>query len=738
MDPLKWGDEFESKGSAFHFHGAGNSSNNSGRRDLYGAPQRGIYPLSIRHQGDSASFGLTERVLCHEGMAGRSTGGNGRSGNVGARYVPDANEDSMQGDSFQWTNCLHVTAQEAKECTVFLTRTHLSVLYHTTKTPPPPKTRKHLGGERSRPRTFGAEETSRALQPIAPNLIHSPSKFAKQSARMRHFQPSKSVDRAQRDAIRRLQGLDSATKSEAIQRLREAGGILNSSISSSLSFQEDDDSESRSSSAGSSTSILRDVKALEQQLSNTEQDDRTISPSACGDFSAAFSKQEMEYIRKIKLRAQQYLEELPADEGLCCESEDHNLESMMMSEADSVQKDEKSIYEEPVELTWSLASLTEAYPRHYRMSMIGMEIFGPSVASSVDVHSHDSACGATPGNGNAKANPLHIRAERDQETGILVSPLSETSVYIAFSSDAVPSSHATLPSTENGHCHETERRRKDFMWKLKLYSPQLNLDFWHTLLDQTYSRVTMDPLRNLTDAWRRGRISNYDYLLRLNCIAGRSQHDITSYPVLPWVLSNYTSETIDLHDNTNYRDLSKPMGALDEERLQNVFMEKFRALEAMTSPLRSHSNSSRDTDDERNIPPFMYGSHYSSVGGVVLHYLVRMKPFDRLHKQLQGGSFDFADRLFDSVPRTWEKCSKVSPTEVKELTKEWYSNPSFLCNHNDFALGTSAGGKVVADIVLPPWANGSPSMFVEIMRNALESEVCSGMLHQWIDLIFGL
>jgi Beige/BEACH domain len=39
--------------------------------------------------------------------------------------------------------------------------------------------------------------------------------------------------------------------------------------------------------------------------------------------------------------------------------------------------------------------------------------------------------------------------------------------------------------------------------------------------------------------------------------------------------------------------------------------------------------------------------------------------------------------------------------------------------------------------VLPPWAKGSPEKFVEVMRAALESDICSEMLSDWIDLIFG-
>ncbi len=104
---------------------------------------------------------------------------------------------------------------------------------------------------------------------------------------------------------------------------------------------------------------------------------------------------------------------------------------------------------------------------------------------------------------------------------------------------------------------------------------------------------------------------------------------------------------------------------------------------------------------------------------------------------MQGGQFDIPDRLFRSVAQTWDICSRTSTTEVKELTPEWYCDPSFVKNCNSFNLGTSAYGAAVSDVILPPWANGDPTKFIEVMRNALESDYCSANLPNWIDLIFG-
>jgi hypothetical protein len=82
-------------------------------------------------------------------------------------------------------------------------------------------------------------------------------------------------------------------------------------------------------------------------------------------------------------------------------------------------------------------------------------------------------------------------------------------------------------------------------------------------------------------------------------------------------------------------------------------------------------------------------------------------------------------------------CTGSLASMVKESTPECYCNPEVLKNTNNFNLGTSHEGEVIGDVILPPWANGSPKNFVEVMRNALESNICSELLPDWVDLIFG-
>ena len=77
-------------------------------------------------------------------------------------------------------------------------------------------------------------------------------------------------------------------------------------------------------------------------------------------------------------------------------------------------------------------------------------------------------------------------------------------------------------------------------------------------------------MRRAAEQWQQKRMSNYQYLMHLNSAAGRSVNDIVQYPVYPWVLKDYESETLDLEDPESFRDLSKPIGALESKRLESV------------------------------------------------------------------------------------------------------------------------------------------------------------------------
>uniref|UniRef100_W5LAM4 Neurobeachin like 2 n=1 Tax=Astyanax mexicanus TaxID=7994 RepID=W5LAM4_ASTMX len=223
---------------------------------------------------------------------------------------------------------------------------------------------------------------------------------------------------------------------------------------------------------------------------------------------------------------------------------------------------------------------------------------------------------------------------------------------------------------------------------------------------------------NLTQKWVCREISNFEYLMQLNTIAGRTYNDLSQYPVFPWVLCDYTSSVLDLEDPAVFRDLSKPIGVVNPRHAQNV-REKYESFE----------------DPTGTVDKFHYGTHYSNAAGV-MHYMIRMEPFTTLHIQLQSGKFDCADRQFHSVAAAWQ-ARMESPADVKELIPEFFYFPEFLDNMNGFNLGClQVNQEQVNNVVLPRWAS-SREDFIRKHRKALESEHVSAHLHEWIDLIFG-
>ncbi|KAG4194045.1 hypothetical protein ERO13_A06G031500v2 [Gossypium hirsutum] len=229
-------------------------------------------------------------------------------------------------------------------------------------------------------------------------------------------------------------------------------------------------------------------------------------------------------------------------------------------------------------------------------------------------------------------------------------------------------------------------------------------------------RVAVEMAETARERWKRRDITNFDYLMILNTLSGRSYNDLSQYPVFPWVLADYSSEVLDFNKSATFRDLSKPVGALDSKRFE-VFEDRYQNF------------------CDPDIPNFYYGSHYSSMG-IVLYYLLRMEPFSYLHRNFQGGKFDHADRLFQCIEGTYKNCLS-NTSDVKELIPEFFYMPEFLINSNSYHLGVKQDGELISDVSLPPWAKGSPELFVSKNREALESEYVSSNLHHWIDLIFG-
>lgn len=372
---------------------------------------------------------------------------------------------------------------------------------------------------------------------------------------------------------------------------------------------------------------------------------------------------------------------------------------------------------------WAYSELTELHKRRYELVHVALELFARDGRNSF----------------------LTFRLSTVREAAFMSLLALCPNVHGPAHGLDELSRHKSIPSQHNS---KTGRASSTSMSKPTKISGRnlnpVNLNYFHLrkVLKQT-----------MTEKWCNAEISNFEYLMHLNTLAGRSFNDLNQYPVFPWIISDYHSdyESFDLTNPATYRDLSKPMGALYREE---EFRLRFAALAEDTSSVLPglHAQSKENLQSRGTLEhqPFHYGTHYSSAA-IVLHYLIRLQPYTKLHQQLQGlddksttTCFDHPDRLFSSIRKSWESAAGALPhqrkntQDVRELIPEFFYLEHFLTNVNHCDFGESQiDGTPIDHVELPPWARGSPAEFIRLHRAALESDIVSKHLHHWIDLIFG-
>ena len=213
------------------------------------------------------------------------------------------------------------------------------------------------------------------------------------------------------------------------------------------------------------------------------------------------------------------------------------------------------------------------------------------------------------------------------------------------------------------------------------------------------------------EEWINNNISTLEYLMWLNIYSGRSFNDLTQYPIFPWILTNYSAEK---NEEISFRNLSLPIGMINlneksEIRREN-FIESYETLKTdlkdtfpdfnyqdylkkgeeyfesyKTKKIKKEKENQEEVAIiEINQIPYFYGSHYSNPT-YVSHFLVRIFPFSFVAIEIQGEKFDEPDRIFSSIPKTFESATTLKD-DVRELIPEFYFLPELFLNSNNLDL----------------------------------------------------
>lgn len=196
--------------------------------------------------------------------------------------------------------------------------------------------------------------------------------------------------------------------------------------------------------------------------------------------------------------------------------------------------------------------------------------------------------------------------------------------------------------------------------------------------------------QTIFDKWWKGEVSNFEYLLFLNKLAGRRWGDHTFHPVMPWVID--FSQKPEKDSDSGWRDLRKSKWRLAKGDEQLDF-----------------------TYSTFEIPHHVSDECLSELA--VCSYKARRLPLSVLRKAVRS--------VYEpnEYPSDMQRLYDWTPDECI---------PEFYCDSRIFcSLHPS-----MSDLAVPPWAS-SPEEFIGLHRDALESPHVSSRIHHWIDITFG-
>ena len=208
--------------------------------------------------------------------------------------------------------------------------------------------------------------------------------------------------------------------------------------------------------------------------------------------------------------------------------------------------------------------------------------------------------------------------------------------------------------------------------------------------------------------WAKSKISNYDYIMLLNTLAGRTLNNLSEYFIFPWIIQDFDKEFLNWLSNSIYRDLSFPIYVCGDDK--EKYKRKYELL-----------------DDEKYHSGTFYSAHT-----FVCYFLLRLHPFTEIHLEIQGARFDDKARMFNGVKQLSDIKEKF-----QEFIPQLFYFPEMFFKLNYILEDNNLDEKIMSDFELPSWSKDDPRKFTLILRKLLENEKVSEKLNNWIDLIFG-
>ena len=185
-----------------------------------------------------------------------------------------------------------------------------------------------------------------------------------------------------------------------------------------------------------------------------------------------------------------------------------------------------------------------------------------------------------------------------------------------------------------------------------------NLNKFQSFISKKGVEIINDPVKafekkDYKNKFKKGEITNFQYLLLLNKFSTRTYNDINQYLIFPLLYINF--------EKNIKRDLSKAICLNKDEN--NLELNKYI--------------------DNYNIIGYYFNNHYST-SAYILYYLVREIPYTYLQIEFQSAKFDVPERIFNNYNSY--SSGILGSSENRELIPELFYNFEICLNlnHNNF------------------------------------------------------
>ena len=227
-----------------------------------------------------------------------------------------------------------------------------------------------------------------------------------------------------------------------------------------------------------------------------------ITPMMVTSGMLRISNTEVEFIRVVDDEDDDFDDGVLKGAERCRSGSPERLAAMAKT-----AKDRAGLLRNPRSRSWSVKYITGVYPRRYQMQWVALEFF-LEVPDRMGVFISMKTT-------NAARRALFV-----------LNTLLEPSKGALAKLSSMPRSTITVESGFGSNDGETPIDAAP--------------------LPKVAMRSPADQLRasGLTKLWVERKISNFDYLMQLNTIAGRTYNDLAQYPVFPWIIADYSSEVL--------------------------------------------------------------------------------------------------------------------------------------------------------------------------------------------------